>query len=238
VSAPLVIGHRGASAYRPENTLAAYDLAVEQGADMLEIDLHLTRDGEIVISHDADLEHLGRAGELADLTAAEVAELDAGEGHRVPTLAEVLDGFGERIPINLEIKRPAHGLYRGIEAAALHSVESRGLLERMLFSSFFDPVLVELRRLSSEARLAVLMSPQFPVDPLPRAAQVGALAINPHFVQMTAELRERATAEGLSIYCYTVDSEEEMHRLLDLGADGLFTNRPDVMRAVVRQREM
>jgi glycerophosphoryl diester phosphodiesterase len=95
--APLVIAHRGASGERPENTLSAYELAVEQRADMIEIDLHRTRDGAIVIYHDEDL-----AGSVAtasaDASLAEVRELDAGEGERVPTLDEVLDGLASASP--------------------------------------------------------------------------------------------------------------------------------------------
>ena len=86
----LVIAHRGASRERPENTLPAYALAVEQGADMIEIDLHRTRDGALVVAHDAELAGLGGRGEIADATLGQVRALDAGAGERVPTLDEVL----------------------------------------------------------------------------------------------------------------------------------------------------
>lgn len=233
---PVVIAHRGASAYRPENTLPAYELAVAQGADMLEIDLHRTRDGEIVISHDASLAHFGRVGDIADLTLAEVRELDAGGGERVPTLFEVLDGFGHRLPINLEIKRGTGGRYEGIEAMALAAVEARGLLGRMLFSSFDDGVLEEVRRCSPEARLAALAHPLSRGDPVERARRVGAEAVNPDRRIATPELVAAAARAGLAVYSYTVDLEGEMERLLDLGVSGLFTNRPDVMRALVDPR--
>ena len=102
---PLVIAHRGASGQLAENTLPAYELAIEQRADMIEIDLHRTRDGATVIAHDEELSGLGGKGEIAAATLAEVRALDAGGGERVPTLDEVLDRFGERIPFNLELKR-------------------------------------------------------------------------------------------------------------------------------------
>ena len=91
---PLVIAHRGASGYLPENTLPAYERAVAQNADMIEIDLHRTSDGAIVVAHDADLSRLGGSGEIADATLSQVRALDAGGNERVPTLEEVLDGFG------------------------------------------------------------------------------------------------------------------------------------------------
>jgi len=235
---PLVIAHRGASAYRPENTLPAYQLAVEQAADMIEIDLHLTRDGAIVISHDSDLKHLGAEGEIGDLDLAEVRALDAGRGsgrcETVPTLTEVLDRFGRRIPFNLEIKRSdLHGDYAGIEAKALAALRERNLVGETLFSSFYDSVLGELRRLAPEARLATLVSPREPERWLDRALEFSAEAVNPHFALVDRGLVERAHAVGLAVFVYTVDSEAEMQRLLDLGVDGLFTNRPDRMRALV-----
>lgn len=238
VRRPLVIAHRGASAYRPENTLPAYELAVEQAADMIEIDLHLTRDGAIVISHDADLGHFGAKGEIGDLDLEEVRALDAGRksGRReqVPTLDEVLDGFGRRIPFNLEIKRSERrGDYAGLEALALAALEQRNLLAQTLFSSFYDSVLERLRRQAPAARLAALVSPMAPARWLERALAVGAEAVNPHYALVNRDLVEQAHAAGLAVYVYTVDAEAEMSRLLALGVDGLFTNRPDRMRALL-----
>ena len=230
---PLVIAHRGASGQLAENTLPAYELAIEQRADMIEIDLHRTRDGATVIAHDEELSGLGGKGEIAAATLAEVRALDAGGGERVPTLDEVLDRFGERIPFNLELKRGSSASYEGLERAALDAVRKRGLLEQTLFSSFFDPVLERLRALAPEARLARLFSPRDPERPLERARAVGAEAINPWRGLLQPELIEAAHAEGLAVYVFTVDEEQEMRSLLDLGVDGIFTNFPDRLRALL-----
>ncbi len=226
---PLVIAHRGASGHRPENTLPAYELAIAQQADMIEIDLHRTRDGAIVITHDEELEGIGGSGEIADRTLAEVRALDAGQGHRVPVLSEVLDGFAARIAFNLELKQSTRGPYRGLEAATLAEVEGRSLLAGTLFSSFYDPVLRALRELSPAARIALLISRRFPQQWLERAKSLGAEAVNPEQPLVDRELVEVAHAEGLAVYVFTVDAEAEMRRLLDLGVDGLFTNLPDRM---------
>jgi glycerophosphoryl diester phosphodiesterase len=234
---PLVIAHRGASGHRPENTLGAYALAVEQRADMIEIDLHRTADGAVVITHDEDLSGLGGRGEIADARLEEVRRLDAGAGERVPTLDEVLDAFGPRIPFNLEIKRGRHADYPGLEAVALEAVARRGLLERTLFSSFYDPVLARLRELSPEARVAFLVSRHYPDRALERARAVGAEALNPEACLVTGELVEGAHRAGLAVYVFTVDDPDEMARMLDLGVDGLFTNHPDRMRALLASRD-
>jgi glycerophosphoryl diester phosphodiesterase len=231
----LVIAHRGASAYRPENTLAAYELAVAQAADMIEIDLHATRDGAVVVAHDAELERIGGRGEIGAASLAEVRALDAGAGERVPTLDEVLDAFGARIPFNLELKQASHGPYAGLPAQAIAAVRARGLLARTLFSSFYDPVLHELRRESSAARIALLLSRRSAGGWLERARAVGAEAVNPELPLVDRAFVERAHGAGLAVYVFTVDPEPEMRRLLALGVDGLFTNVPDRMRGLVEE---
>jgi glycerophosphoryl diester phosphodiesterase len=230
---PLVIAHRGASGTLPENTLPAYELAVAQNADMIEIDLHRSRDGAIVIAHDADLAGLGGRGEIADVTLAELRTLDAGGGERVPTLDEVLDGFGTRIPFNLEIKWGRRGEYPGLEAAVLEDVERRGLLRDTLFSCFRDGVLERLRRQSATARIGFLLSPRDPARPLERARAVAAEALHPWVGLAKPDLIDAAHAEDLAVYPYTVDAEDDVRRLLDLGVDGFFTNYPDRLRALI-----
>jgi glycerophosphoryl diester phosphodiesterase len=230
---PLVIAHRGASAYRPENTLPAYELAVAQRADMIEVDLHRSRDGAAVVVHDAELERIGGRGEVADASLAEIRRLDAGGGHPVPTLDELLDGFGARIPFNLELKQSSRGAYAGLPALALEGVRRRGLLGGTLFSSFYDPVLAELRALEPAARIALLLSRRAPQGWVARAHALGAEAVNPELPLVDPDFVARAHGEGLAVYVFTVDPREEMERLLALGVDGLFTNVPDRMRELV-----
>jgi glycerophosphoryl diester phosphodiesterase len=228
-----VIAHRGASAYRPENTLAAYELAVEQTADMIEIDLHLSRDGAVVVTHDELLAGLGGKGEVAEATLVELKALDAGGGQRIPTLDEVLDRFGSRIPFNLELKRAAHADYEGLEAKALSAVMQRGLLSRTLFSSFYEPVLQRLRGLCPDARMALLVSRKFPKGAVGRAAHLGAEALNPERSIASPALIGEAHNAGLDVHVFTVDEEAELRRFLELGVDGIFTNTPDRLRRLL-----
>ncbi len=232
-SQPLVIAHRGASGYRPENTLSAFQLAVDQRADMIEIDLHLSRDDAIVVRHDGNLANLGLSRELRATDLVKIRSLDAGEGESIPTLDEVLDRFGSEVAFNLEIKSASDGAYPGLEAAALRAVENRGLLASTLFSSFCDGVLGRLRAMSSEARLAVLVSARRPAGALERARAVGAEALNPWFGLASTDLIDAAHAEGFAVYPYTVDEPAELRRCLDVGVDGLFTNYPDRLRELL-----
>jgi len=230
---PRVIAHRGAAAERPENTLSAYTLALEQGADMIEIDLHRTRDGVVVVLHDADLARLGGRGEVGETSLAELLTLDAGAGERVPTLEEVLDAFGPRIPFNLELKWGRRGPYEGLEAAVLDAVERRGLLDRTLLSCFHEPVLETLRRAAPAARLALLVSRHRPEGALERARALDAEAVHPEASLVTREWVAAAHEAGLAVHPFTVDDEGEMRRLLGWEVDGLFTNAPGRLRALV-----
>jgi len=240
---PLVIAHRGAKAYRPENTLAAYALAVEQRADMIEIDLHLSADRRIPIRHDGDLEALGEEGEIADWTLSELRSIaskytdlagDSSQFEQIPILEEVLDQFGDVVPFNLEIKTRLTGKpYPGLQAMALEEVVHRDLLEKTLFSSFSDEVLSQLRSLSAQARLGVLVDPRAPDAVFERAKAVAAEAINPHYLLVGPELVESAHSLGLAVYPYTVDDPQAMRDLLELGVDGIFSNYPDRLREVV-----
>jgi glycerophosphoryl diester phosphodiesterase len=236
VAVPLVIAHRGASAYRPENTAPAYELAITQLADMIEVDLHRTRDGVVVIAHDEDLSGLGGSGEIADATAEQVRGLDAGDGERVPLLDEMLDAFGKRIPFNLELKRATRGPYAGLAEVAWQALSERGLAGQTLFSSFYDPDLQRLREIAPQARVGLLISRRYPQRALERARSLGAEALHPEVAVVDAELVRSAHGEGLAVYVFTVDRSEEMARLLDLGVDGLFTNRPDALRALLVSR--
>ena len=229
----LVIAHRGASGHRPENTLAAFTLAVEQRADMIETDLHRSRDAAIVIRHDEELASLGGERGIADSELAEIQRLDAGDGQTIPTLDEVLDRFGQTIPFNLEIKTGPKGAYPELEADALAAVERRGLLDSTLFSSFDDGVLQRLRALSAKARLAVLVSPRRPQRAIERAEAVGAEALNPGLGIAEPKWIEAAHSQDLAIYVYTVNERDEMRRLLEAGVDGLFTNYPDQLRELL-----
>jgi glycerophosphoryl diester phosphodiesterase len=241
MSRPLVIAHRGASGERPENTASAFERAIELDADMIETDLHVSRDGVIVIHHDASLERFGDPGEIRDRSASELAALNAAPGgsapERMPTLLDLLEGFGSRMDFNLELKVGLNAPYDGLEERVFAEVEARGLLPRMLFSSFDDGVLARLRAVSSAARIAILVSPRAPRDVLGRAGRVGAEAVNPHCLLVAPGWVSAAHEAGLAVYPYTANEVTEMERLLDTGVDGLITNYPARLRELLDSRD-
>ncbi|MGH9885512.1 MAG: glycerophosphodiester phosphodiesterase [bacterium] len=219
----LNIAHRGASVDELENTLEAFALAVEQGADMIETDLHLLRDGAVALYHD---DEIGGAP-VGSHTLASLRE----KLPRAPTLQETLDRFGSRIAWNLELKSPPSGDYAGLERIALDEVKRRGILARTLFSSFSDSVLGRLRQLEPDARLGTLVWIRQPGDILARAASVAAEAVNLHLLLATEERVREAHAAGFRVNVYTVDDPAAQRRLFQFGVDGIFTNLPGKLRA-------
>lgn len=223
----LSIAHRGASADAPENTIEAFELAVEQGADMIETDLHLSSDGQVPLYHDDELGGVA-VGELS------LAEIRA--RHRaVPTLEEALDAVGDQIPFNLEIKRGRENDYRGLDERVLRTLRSRGLLERTLFSAFYDSALVSLRKAEPLARIGLLVSRRSAIAIEERALRLGAEAVHPEHSITTPELVASLHDSGLAVHVFTVDDLEAQRQLIDWGVDGIFTNRPAQLRALVAQ---
>jgi glycerophosphoryl diester phosphodiesterase len=226
----LVIAHRGASGTCPENTLVAFRRAAELGAHMVELDVQLTRDGEVVVMHDWTLDRTtDGCGPVRERTAGEIGCLDAGawfgpifRGERVPTLAEVLSTIA--LPVNVELK-PAGA--DGLEARALAVVEGTGACGRVVFSSFSPVALGSLRRRSAGARVAVLWEDAPFAEAIELAGRVGATALHVRKDVVTPETVARARAARLPIRAWTVNDPDESARLAALGVEGIFTDFPE-----------
>lgn len=227
---PLVIAHRGASGTRPENTLAAFRRALELGADMVELDVQLTRDGEVVVIHDRSLERTtDGVGPLAARTLAELRMLDAGAwfdprfaGERVPTLAEVVAAVP--LAINVELKPDGDD---GLEGRALAVVEAAGALERVVFSSFEMAALERLRARSRSAELAVLWETAPISEAVARCRRVAARALHLRKDRVRAAVLATAAAAELQVRVWTVNERAEMERLAAAGVDAIFTDYPE-----------
>lgn len=224
----LVIAHRGASADAPENTQAAFALAIEQGADMIETDLHLLRSGEIALHHDGVVQRRP----LAQLSLDELRSLrpDA------PTLAETLAEFGQRLPFNLEIKVAQGRAYAGLEERTLALVREHGVLDGTVFSSFRDSVLAHVRKLEPRARIGLLIAPRSAQDAEERARSLNAEAIHLDRRLVTPERIAALHGLGLHVRVYTVDDPAEQASLVDSGVEGIFTNTPGTLRHLLLER--
>lgn len=248
---PNIIGHRGAPAYAPENTIAAFNLALEQGAASIECDVRLTADDAIVIFHDAGVEAVTDGhGAVAALTLAQIRALtvhrrgtpapattgatDTASSERIPTFGEFLAAFGQRdITLNVEIKPTGSPK---LAAAAARLVEDRGLAATVVFSSFDRAVLAYLQRHHAGLRRALLFPPTMlarimagligTAGWIQQARTLGCEAVHPYWQIATARTVQRAHAQGLRINVWTVDDPAVAAKLAALGVDGIITNDP------------
>ena len=225
-----VIAHRGASAYAPENTLAAFDLALDMGCDAIETDVRCSRDGCLVLCHDATVDRVSNgAGAVADLTLAELQALDFG-AHGAPQYAgqlivraeDFLRLYAPRCPLVLEIKAAA------AVAPLLHAVASAGLLEGVVFTSFDVDWLVQLHALAPAARIGYL-SRSFDADTIERVRAAGFAQVCPRAALLTRPLVDVAHAAGLTVRAWGVDSQDTQKHALQMGADGMTVNWPDLL---------
>jgi len=237
---PLVWAHRGASRAAPENTLAAFRLAAEMGADGVELDVQRCASGEVVVLHDESLGRTtGHAALLAETPWSTVRTLDAGArfsekfgGERVPLLAEVLAGTPATLLVNVELKCDRAD-DRGLTAAAVAVVREAGAQRRVLFSSFNPLCLWRARSLAPEVPRALLFErdSSFAMRHALAAPALGALALHPESVLATPAAIRSWRRRGYLVAAWTVDDPDRAQALRDAGATGIITNVPDLMLA-------
>lgn len=226
-----VIAHRGASGYAPENTRAAFDLAIELGADAIETDLQVTRDGELVLIHDDRVDRTSDGtGPVADFTLAELQSLDLGgwfdrafAGQRILTLAELLAEYGGRIPLCLEIKDPLATMpFR-------RAVKDQPLPPDTQITSFSWSAVLAVRQALSVT--VGFLSRTFDPDILDRCQARGIDQICPPAGLLDPALVTAAHDRGLIVRAWGVRDRADVARVIDSGADGATVNWPDLMIA-------
>ena len=238
---PWIVGHRGAAGEAPENTLASFRLALEQGTDMIELDLQLTADGALVACHDWDLRRLlarAPAGDSAEGgniegTVVETSTLSAlrRSDLELPTLPEILAALPADTPLNLELKRRRADRQAFAHALRL-AVADRS---RLLISSFDWTLLAAVRELEPERPLAPVGRVRSP--PLLAAAErLGAWSVHCHRRMVAAPLVAATHDRGRPLLAFTVNDPAEARRFFDLGVDGVFTDHPGRLRRELAER--
>jgi glycerophosphoryl diester phosphodiesterase len=237
---PLIFAHRGARRVAPENTLPAFAAALAMGADGVELDVHRTLDGQLMVIHDFSVDKTtnGR-GEVARMTAAEIAALDAGShfsvefaGTAVPSLQQVLDLLVGRCLINIEIKSMdpyGHDASDGVAAL----VRERNLYDQVIVSSFNPITLIKMRHLDARIPLGMLYDDEMPA--FYRSVWAGApilpQAQHPFHGLVDADYMDWAREIGADVNTWTVNDPVEAQRLAQLGVTTLITDVPDVLLA-------
>lgn len=230
-----VFAHRGASGYAPENTLEAFEIAARMGADGVELDVHICRDGELVVTHDETIERVSEGeGFVRDLSFSELKKLHFNRTHpefrdaRIPSLEEVFDLlYPTGLHINIELKNSLID-YPDLEKRVVDLTARRFSLDRVIFSSFNHYSMLRMKALNPGFYCGLLYEASL-VKPWTYAKELGMDALHPHYSQVITPggfCREAHDA-GIEVNTWTVNSRQDMIRTIKEGADILITNYPD-----------
>lgn len=242
---PLLLGHRGAKNYAPENTLVAFNLALEQGADGVELDVKLSADGHVMVHHDVTVDRTtDGTGRVSELPLSALRDLDAGSffsekfrGEKIPTLDEVFESIGKRAFINVELTNYATPRDELVQKVC-ELVRRHALQERILFSSFF----------AGNLKKAARFLPEVPRGLLTQVSLLGSwarsfgfyfgdyAALHPFISDVTAQQVQRVHKLKRRINVWTVNTQADLRRMLAWGVDGLITDDPVLAVRVVRER--
>ncbi|MEU9150651.1 glycerophosphodiester phosphodiesterase family protein [Streptomyces sp. NPDC048417] len=218
----LTIGHRGVMGVEPENTLRSFVAAQQAGLDLIELDLHLSKDGALVVMHDAEVDRTtDGTGPIAEKTLEELRTLDAGRGERVPVFEEVLDAV--RTPLQAEIKDVAAA------RALAELMRRRDLVSRVEVSSFHDEAVAEIARLVPGVRTALIASRYGP-DVVERAREAGAATLCLNIRRLTLEVVEHARKADLRVIGWVVNTQDDLRLVRALQLDGATTDYPEIKR--------
>lgn len=236
----LVIAHRGASSYAPENTIAAFDLALQMGARHLELDVHLTHDDYLVVIHDDTVDRTTNGtGPVASQTLAALQGLDAGAwfgeafvGARIPTLAEVLTRYQGRAHLHIELK----GLTTHLPQRTVDLVQAHGMAQHVTFTSFQHAHLQTMRAYAPELPTGWLVG-EISDTVIAQAHTLECAQLCPRASQVTPALVQRLHAEGFRVRAWGVANDALMRQVVEAGADGMTVNFPDRLLAYMAGHE-
>jgi len=241
MSCPSVIrvAHRGASAQYPENTLLAFRQAIEQGVDALEVDIHLTGDGELVVIHDSTLERTTDGyGNIRDHGLQEIRKLNAGQGEKVPLLTEVIRLAREaQIRLCVEIKGGTETEGLNIAEAMISTLEANDFLSHAIVTSFSSKALLRAKALNPEVSTMLDPSPQdgtlTPREVCAQALMASANCLSYDFRFLTPEIVRECQLTGLALWPWDPDDPDDIRQVIRLGVHGIMTNRPDMLNKVL-----
>ena len=216
------IGHRGARAYEPENTLSSFQRAIELGVDAVELDVRKTRDNELVVIHNADVNKTTDGiGSVNELTLEEIKKFVTEKGEKIPTLAEVLDSVGKRVKVLVELKEP------GIEEQVLGLVREKGLTGNVILISFHEDALRKVRELNGEVATGLIYVRH--KNPIQAALDLKAEYLLPLYRFTHSANVKKAHEKGLKVIVWTINKKEEAAEYRKKGVDGIATDRPDIL---------
>ena len=241
---PIIFGHRGACALAPENTIASFKLAVEHGADFIELDAKLSSDGEVMVIHDQTVDRTTNGtGRVNQLTCAQLKALDAGSkfdkkftGEKIPSLDEVFKAVGKQIFINVELTNYA-SKNDDLVQKVVALVKANKMEDRILFSSFLPRNLVKAHELLPHAPVAILCLEAIP-GILSRSfamMKISPKIIHPFLLDVNGRTVKKEHERGRRVHVWTVNADSDLRRMIEAGVDGIFTDDPMKARKILNE---
>jgi glycerophosphoryl diester phosphodiesterase len=221
----LRIGHRGARAYAPENTVASFRKAIEIGVDAIELDVRKTRDNQIVVIHDADVKRTTNGkGLVSELTLEQIKSFSTEEGEKLPTLQEALDFLDKKVKVLIELKEV------GVEEAVLSAVRERGLEKNVVIVSFLEDALQKVRELDKSVETGLIYAKHS--NPVKAALELKANYLLALYRFTHSANVKKAHENGLKIIGWTINPPEEVEEYAEKGVDGIASDKPDILLKV------
>ncbi len=218
----LRIGHRGAKAYVPENTIRSFKKALEIGVDAVELDVRKTKDGQVVVIHDADIKRTtNKEGLVSELTFKEIKSVVTGKDEKIPSLEEALDFLDKKTKILIEFKET------GIEDQVLSLIKERGLTKDVVIVSFMEDALKKIRESDKEVETGLIYAKNR--NPIKAALELKANYLLSFYKFTHSANVQKAHENGLKVIVWTVNNSEEVAEYVKKGVDGIVTDKPDVL---------
>lgn len=236
----MVIGHRGAKGYAPENTVPSFEKGIECRANMVEFDVRLTRDGQIVIMHDAMVDRTTNGtGFVSQLTLKEIKKLNAGtwfspkfKGSKVPTLEEAIASIKGRAKFDIEIKKDPHS-NEAIEEKLVDEILKNNILNDTVVISFDLSSLKRIKEIEPHLKVGFLVSQDYGFERgLREILAIGGEEIHPEYFRLTVYSVSKAHRNGVQVRTWNPNDKNEMSKLIKMGVDGIGTDFPDILRSL------
>lgn len=241
-SQPIIIGHRGACAHAPENTISSFELAVDHQADFVELDAKLSKDGQVMVIHDQTVDRTTDGyGKVNELLCSELKALDAGSkfdpkyrGERIPTLNEVFEQVGKKLFINVELTNYSSPKDDLIEKV-FQLIVKQNMQDRVLFSSFLPANLTKMKRLLPHTPVALLCLPGLPgiFSRSGMMKHISPAIIHPYLSDVNQAYVKREHGRDRRVHVWTVNADSDIKRMITLNVDGIFTDDPLKARQVM-----
>jgi glycerophosphoryl diester phosphodiesterase len=219
----LHIGHRGARAYEPENTIRSFARAIELGVNAVELDVRKTKDNELVVIHDDKVDRTTNGkGLVSELTLKEIKSFVTDKGEKIPTLEEALDFLDRKVKILIELKEV------GVEDKVVKIVKDKGLEDNVIIISFHEEALRRIREINDKVEVGLIYVKH--KDPIKAALDLKANYLLPMYKFVHSAFVKKAHQNGLKVIVWTINTPEEAHEYANKGVDGIASDRPDILK--------